>query len=238
MTEEKIDPRTKRTRQLLIKAFEELLGEKSFEAITVQDIADRATVNRATFYAHFEDKFDLIDQAFDEAFAQALHKNVPPGSEFSPTNVQLLIQTICEFMEQLHGRCETSSHTQIDSRLEQQVRFQLRKVLLEWVKTREDLSSSRQDAELRATITSWAIYGACVWWSQGERKESAQEFPRRVLPLIMAGLEPEGNLGSKAAQMRHVQGYPTLHGVSVAVVTTSTRSTTERSLRPSNRCVF
>ncbi|MBI4304912.1 MAG: TetR family transcriptional regulator, partial [Chloroflexi bacterium] len=45
------DPRVKRTRKLLHDAFDSLLSEKSFEAITVQDIAERATVNRATFYA-------------------------------------------------------------------------------------------------------------------------------------------------------------------------------------------
>jgi hypothetical protein len=43
------DPRVKRTRQLLQRAFVDLIHEKSFEAITVQDIAERATLNRATF---------------------------------------------------------------------------------------------------------------------------------------------------------------------------------------------
>lgn len=42
-----------RTRQLLHRAFTELLTEKSFEEITVHDIAERSTVNRATFYDHF-----------------------------------------------------------------------------------------------------------------------------------------------------------------------------------------
>jgi len=42
--------------------------ERRFRDITVQEIADRATVNRATFYAHFEDKFDLLDSAIREPF--------------------------------------------------------------------------------------------------------------------------------------------------------------------------
>ena len=190
-TEERVDPRIKRTRQLLLKAFEELLAEKSLETITVQDIADRATVNRATFYAHFEDKYDLLDQAFEEAFAQALRKSLPPGSEFSATNLQLLIQTICEFLVQLHSHCALPIGTQLDTRLEHQVRQQLRNVLFEWVKPVGNLSSSRQDAELHATVTSWAIYGACTWWSRGARKESAKEFARQVVPMIMAGLDPQ-----------------------------------------------
>ncbi len=200
--EERVDPRIKRTRQLLLKAFQELLAEKSLEAITVQDISDRATVNRATFYAHFEDKYDLLDQAFEETFAQALHKNLPPGSEYSSTNLRLLIQSICEFLEQLHNHCATSSATQLDSRLEQQVRGRLHDVLLEWVNTAGSLSSFHQYAELRVTVTSWAIYGACLWWSQGARKASAQEFARQVLPLIVAGLDPQGNLRLTVSKSR------------------------------------
>lgn len=55
------DPRVKRTRQLLMQAFMELLKEKKdISSISVQDIAERATLNRATFYAHFEDKYAFL----------------------------------------------------------------------------------------------------------------------------------------------------------------------------------
>lgn len=56
------DPRVKRTRQALLQAFVALLEEKqNFHSISVQDIAERATVNRATFYDHFEDKYALLE---------------------------------------------------------------------------------------------------------------------------------------------------------------------------------
>ncbi len=187
---ERIDPRITRTRQLLIKAFEELLAEKGLDAITVQDIADRATVNRATFYAHFEDKYHLLDQAFEETFTQALDKNLAPGSKFSATNVQLLIQSTCEFLEHLRHHCAPANGTQLDSRLQEHVRQQLHDVLLEWILPAGASPASRRNAELRATVTSWAIYGTCVWWIQSERRDTAKEFSRQVLPSILAGLEP------------------------------------------------
>src|SRR5207245_2778046 len=56
-----VDPRVKRTRKLLQQAFIELFQEKGFAAISIQDITERATVNRATFYAHFPDKYALLD---------------------------------------------------------------------------------------------------------------------------------------------------------------------------------
>ena len=62
------DPRVKRTRKLLEDALMELLAEKSFDAITVQDIADRSTVNRATFYTHFVDKYELFAGSAREWF--------------------------------------------------------------------------------------------------------------------------------------------------------------------------
>lgn len=56
---EGVDPRVKRTRKLLQQAFLELFQEKGFAAISIQDITERATANRATFYAHFQDNYAL-----------------------------------------------------------------------------------------------------------------------------------------------------------------------------------
>jgi AcrR family transcriptional regulator len=59
-TVSKPDRRVARTRQLLQKALMELLGERGYDAVTVQHIVDRANVGRTTFYAHFTSKVDLF----------------------------------------------------------------------------------------------------------------------------------------------------------------------------------
>ena len=64
----KLDPRIRRTRQMLFKALQDLLAEKTFQLITVQDIAERSTLNRATFYDHFTDKFALLEAMMGERF--------------------------------------------------------------------------------------------------------------------------------------------------------------------------
>ncbi|WP_433958366.1 TetR/AcrR family transcriptional regulator [Cytobacillus horneckiae] len=66
MSKKKIDPRVLRTRQLLRDALVELIREQGYEKITVQDITSRATLNRATFYLHYQDKLDLLTQSTDE----------------------------------------------------------------------------------------------------------------------------------------------------------------------------
>src|ERR1700675_2416626 len=56
----KPDRRIRRTRSLLSDALVALMQEKSIDKITVQDVLDRATVGRSTFYLHYRDKDDLF----------------------------------------------------------------------------------------------------------------------------------------------------------------------------------
>jgi AcrR family transcriptional regulator len=56
----KPDRRVSRTRRALKEALTDLILEKGYEAVTVQDVIDRADVGRSTFYAHFIDKDDLL----------------------------------------------------------------------------------------------------------------------------------------------------------------------------------
>jgi AcrR family transcriptional regulator len=73
----RVDPRVTRTRKLIRDALTSLLAEKSFEAITVQDVAERATINRATFYAHYTDKFALLNALVREDVAAFLAHGYP-----------------------------------------------------------------------------------------------------------------------------------------------------------------
>ena len=77
----RVDPRVSRTRKLIRDALTSLISEKSFEAITVQDIAERATINRATFYLHYTDKFALLDALVREDFAARLVQGDPLNIE-------------------------------------------------------------------------------------------------------------------------------------------------------------
>jgi len=60
------DRRVRRTRRALHDALLTLMIEKSYDAVTVQDIIDRADVGRSTFYSHFTDKRDLLDSGFED----------------------------------------------------------------------------------------------------------------------------------------------------------------------------
>ncbi len=186
--EKRLDPRIKRTRQLLQQALMELMAEKSFQAITVQDIAERATVNRVTFYAHFEDKYALLEYTMREMFKQRLRSQLPDGSLFSPENLARLILMVCELLAETGRQCPPP-HGQLEPLMEKQIKAELYEVLYAWLAEASSGKTERRPTpEQAAMITSWAIYGAAVQWSQKEQPEPAQEFVQQVLPIIIASL--------------------------------------------------
>ncbi|PZM65056.1 TetR/AcrR family transcriptional regulator [Paenibacillus dendritiformis] len=74
------DRRVKRTKKRIRCALIELMNEKEFGAITVQDIAERADINRGTFYLHYQDKYDLFERSVDDMLEE-LAKAVGPTED-------------------------------------------------------------------------------------------------------------------------------------------------------------
>jgi AcrR family transcriptional regulator len=187
----KLDPRIKRTRQLLMQALMELMGEKSFQAITIQDIAERATVNRVTFYAHFEDKYALLEYMIREQFRGHLHGKLPEGQLYTPANLALLIQTVCEFLSRMGSHCPPP-YGQLEPLMEKQIKGELYDLLLYWLANLPaDSQSKRPTPEQAAMVTSWAIYGAAMQWNnQQGRSQSMADFVQQVFPMISASFEP------------------------------------------------
>ncbi len=92
---DKEDPRVLRTRKLLQDAFIELMGDHSFESITVQDITNAARVNHATFYRHYQDKYHLADAIFTEALDSMVRGFGPPKSiqEIDTTDSTVILKS-------------------------------------------------------------------------------------------------------------------------------------------------
>ncbi|NPC93075.1 TetR family transcriptional regulator [Bacillus sp. WMMC1349] len=70
MEKKKADRRIHRTKRLIRDALSVLMEEKSFEEITVKDITEKADINRGTFYLHYQDKYDLLEQSEDEVIKE------------------------------------------------------------------------------------------------------------------------------------------------------------------------
>jgi AcrR family transcriptional regulator len=73
MTQNSRDLRVRRTHKLLREALVALIEEQRFDALTVEAITERAMVSRAAFYRHYQDKYDLVEQIFEEAMLTMMH---------------------------------------------------------------------------------------------------------------------------------------------------------------------
>jgi len=100
------DPRVVRTRRLLQDAFASLIQEKDFESITVRDIAERATVNRATFYAHFVDKFEMLEARLMESFMTIINRRISGHEVLNEETIQSIFLGVCEFHKGLSTMCK------------------------------------------------------------------------------------------------------------------------------------
>lgn len=94
MSEEKTDRRVQRTRESLRTALMQLVREKGYDAITIQDITDKANIGRSTFYLHYETKDDLLlDHHADFSATlklQALSPDELQGHAPQPEMIQFL----------------------------------------------------------------------------------------------------------------------------------------------------
>ncbi len=110
-----------------------------------------------------------------------------------PTKLALLILTVCEFLAEINRHCP-SPHGQLEPLMEKQIKAEVYAVLLAWLREPSAKTERRPAPEQAAMVTTWAIYGAAVQWSQQARQESAREFAEQVLPLILASLQPSSRL--------------------------------------------
>lgn len=183
------DPRFKRSRQMLIEAFVELLREKPFDTITVHDITARAALNRVTFYNHFPDKSVLVDESIQQMIQLAIDEKLPANSDLHPDNICLLIQIVCEFLALLQDYCVPSNRSQFDTLVAERVKGNIQSILLRWLAEGAPPNSANYlQAELQATVTSWAIYGAAQKWTNTEYHEPAAAYAQRIYPLILSAI--------------------------------------------------
>lgn len=185
------DPRVKRTRQLLLQAFIALLEEKhNIHSISVQDIAERAMVNRATFYAHFEDKYALLESWMRAKFHRALESQLPASSALQMNTLRALILGVFDFLATFRSYLKPADK-QFEPLFEVALQKELYEVLLNWLNQVPSSVSALQEArETTALVISWAIFGPAVQWSRGEQARSAEEMAHSVLTIVVAGLSP------------------------------------------------
>ncbi|MFC9708958.1 TetR/AcrR family transcriptional regulator [Paenibacillus sp. NPDC056933] len=182
------DPRVKRTRRLLQDAFASLTQEKDFESITVRDIAERATVNRATFYAHFVDKFEILEAKLMESFMTIINRRINGHEVLNEETIQSVFLGVCDFHEGLSTMCKRR-YTSLGSVFEIQIKEKIQSILLSFIDKDKMLSSPNAYLLINTSsiMLSWGMYGAAYVWNNEGCQLSAESFVKQTMPLMMNG---------------------------------------------------
>ncbi|HEX4320744.1 MAG TPA: TetR/AcrR family transcriptional regulator [Acidobacteriaceae bacterium] len=177
------DPRIRRTRQLLQGALRTLLQSRNFEDISVQDIAETATVNRATFYDHYADKFALLDAMVASGFHQLLHDRQVHFDGTCPSAATAIIRATCDYLAQIreeHPDC--SGKSAFEPLIDAAITAAIRRILSGTPD--ESVPQATTLSEISATAASWAIYGAARQWSISVNRIPVSEIVPEILALV------------------------------------------------------
>lgn len=173
-----MDPRVRRTRQALQQALGKLLETKEFDQISVQDIAEAATVNRATFYDHYTDKWDLLECMVGTRFGELLAARGVRFDGGCSGALRAIVQGVCDYLATAPGpEC-----TRQLPHMEAAVIAVVRGMLLEGMQRhpREDGVA----AEMMAGTVAWAIYGAAKEWVRTPGRVPVEEAVDQVVKLV------------------------------------------------------
>lgn len=201
---EKTDLRVMRTHIQLQKAFIELTVEKGFNAVTVSDITERAMVNRSTFYRHFLDKYDLLDNYLnwvDENVAADDFLMEKAGDTGGKPNglIRLLehVRTFADFYRVMLGQNGDPVFTERF----RQYSMKRYRFLLSNAELKEPANSP--PLELKLNYISCAGVGAILWWLENGQPCTVEQLALWLsqlslttagLPFIPPGTTPHSRL--------------------------------------------
>jgi AcrR family transcriptional regulator len=162
----RLDRRARRTRTLLQHAFLQVLQQKRFDSITVQDITEQADVSRTTFYAYFPDKYALLEATLRAQFQQALADRFPATSgTWDAASMRLLIRSSYEFLMEVKRLCKPFD-TQMELLSGRLAQSELTAILSAWLgRTQSAQAPGRVRLKTIVSATSWVILGTGIEWA-------------------------------------------------------------------------
>jgi AcrR family transcriptional regulator len=176
---ETLDPRIRRTRKRLQRAMEELLETTAFDEISVQDVADKAAVNRATFYDHYADKYALLKSMVANQFQEFLKEG---GIQFEGSynaTIKAIVLAVCHYLGRMHG---PNANREVEPHMESAMVAVVRDMALEGLK--RNGPAHTMPPEMIAAAASGAIYGAAKEWSMRSERCHPEEGAELVAALV------------------------------------------------------
>ena len=188
----KLDPRVIRTRQMLRAALVALIEEKGFDAITVQEIGDRAGLNRATFYLHYHDKQDLLVKSLHDAVDELVSEigaSVDDQRQLIGDESPRLIKAVFEHVAQRAHFYRVMLSDEGVPAFSAGVRNYIAEVTMHWLAALQPQSDqSRVPLEIVANSLSWSVLGVLIWWLEHDMPHSPEYMAEQFQQLITLNL--------------------------------------------------
>jgi len=187
----KLDPRVVRTRQMLRDALVSLIAEKGFDAITVQDIVDRATLNRATFYLHYQDKQELLVKSLHDEIDELMADIGPveDSDQFVVEGPRRPIVKVFQHVAQHARFYQVMMGTAGVPSFIAAVRDYMAEITLHWLSLLQpDPEKSVVPLEIVANSLSWSLLGVLIWWLDHDMPQSPEYMAEQFRLLITSDL--------------------------------------------------
>ena len=184
------DPRIRRTRQLLQGALRSLMQTRNFDEISVQEIAEAATVNRATFYDHYNDKFALLDALIAGGFHRLLHERNVQYNPCCPSAASAVIFAVCDYFVLMHQGSDCKGQSPFEPLIDAAITGAIRRVISrDMGHFAAPAQSAGLHSEMIANAVSAAIYAAAKTWFHTPSRPSVEEAVPQILALILPMLQ-------------------------------------------------
>ncbi|PTE84591.1 TetR/AcrR family transcriptional regulator [Staphylococcus equorum] len=178
----KQDPRDIRTRKLIMSSFMQLVIEYDFKDITIKDITERATINRATFYYHFFDKYDLLEAVISEDILKGVLNEVNSQQSLDIDRIKEVLLNLIRFHQGLKNQC-TRSYEAFTPKIETIVKEQLEVVFKDILK-KERSDFSNEQITLEAITLSWGLYGISSFYVLSGKTPDNEVISQAIKNLI------------------------------------------------------
>jgi len=174
---ETTDPRILRSRRMLMDALANLLKTKNFEEVSVQEIADEATLNRNTFYLHYPDKSALLLAMTEARFRDLIEQR---GISFTDCNgaLRAVALGVCDYLTDLTN-CPVKGAL---IPLEGSIIPVIEAMFLEGIAHHAIVPGI--DPTLMATTAAWAVFGAARRWHQTANRIPAEEMADKIETMV------------------------------------------------------
>lgn len=194
---DQLDPRVVRTRKLLREALIDLIPEKGYDEITIKDITDRATLNRATFYLHYRDKEDLLDRGFEEIWDELTRENPFPKAPGGKLSLDATRETVLTDFEHLAKHADFY-RVMIGKHGLAHFIYRMQEYVYVSTKQRlETLGPSRHPADVPLEIVLHFVASAYVglmhWWLENDMPSAPGEMADLIVKLY--GVSPFEAMG-------------------------------------------